>query len=62
MPHFPKDSGFTPKDTQSHAVTVKNRRKRYLDSHPEYYSADLELAGPPALFSPNAQLIICHFT
>ncbi|CAI7657926.1 unnamed protein product [Penicillium bialowiezense] len=46
MPHFPKDSGFTPKETQSHAVTVKNRRKRYLDSHPEYYSADLELADP----------------
>ncbi|CAG8221527.1 unnamed protein product [Penicillium olsonii] len=44
MPHFPKDSGFTPQP--SHAITVKNRRKRYLDLHPEYYSADLELADP----------------
>jgi hypothetical protein len=51
MPHFPKDSGFTDKDPN--AVVIKNRRKRYLDLHPEYYSAELELAGPPALFSPN---------
>lgn len=31
------------------SVVVKNRRKRYLDMHPEYFSADLELAGPLAL-------------
>ncbi|KAF7118796.1 hypothetical protein CNMCM5793_008421 [Aspergillus hiratsukae] len=30
----------------SPAVRVKNRRKRYLDMHPEYFSADLELAAP----------------
>ncbi|KAJ5804216.1 uncharacterized protein N7518_000519 [Penicillium psychrosexuale] len=48
MPHFPKDSGFTAKDVSSaqKAVTVKNRRKRYLDLHPEYFSAGLELADP----------------
>lgn len=27
------------------SVQVKNRRKRYLDQHPEYFSADLEMAG-----------------
>lgn len=32
------------------SILVKNRRKRYLDTHPEYFSADLELAGPLALF------------
>ncbi|KAJ5406232.1 hypothetical protein N7465_007516 [Penicillium sp. CMV-2018d] len=48
MPHFPKDSGFTFKDAPGvqKAVTVKNRRKRYLDLHPEYFSAGLELADP----------------
>lgn len=55
MPHFPKDSGFMASDSaKCHTLTVKNRRKRYLDLHPEYYSADLELAGPPALFFPSA--------
>ena len=43
------------------SIQVKNRRKRYLDTHPEYFSSGLELAGPlapllcvytqPALFS-----------
>ncbi|QSS53439.1 DUF2052 superfamily domain-containing protein [Histoplasma capsulatum var. duboisii H88] len=28
------------------SVQVKNRRKRYLDAHPEYFSAALELADP----------------
>ncbi|EED17606.1 conserved hypothetical protein [Talaromyces stipitatus ATCC 10500] len=28
------------------SVQVKNRRKRYLDQHPEYFSADLEMADP----------------
>ncbi|CAI7665820.1 unnamed protein product [Penicillium palitans] len=48
MPHFPKDSGFTVNDAPGaqKAVTVKNRRKRYLDLHPEYFSAGLELADP----------------
>ncbi|KAJ5836635.1 hypothetical protein N7447_002661 [Penicillium robsamsonii] len=48
MPHFPKDSGCMAKDSSSakKAVTIKNRRKRYLDLHPEYFSAGLELADP----------------
>ncbi|KAJ5958527.1 uncharacterized protein N7479_005677 [Penicillium vulpinum] len=48
MPHFPKDSGFPVKDAScaKKSVTVKNRRKRYLDLHPEYFSAALELADP----------------
>lgn len=53
MPHFPMNTGFKPEDTSSDAhhpsVRVKNRRKRYLDLHPEYFSGDLELAGPLAL-------------
>ncbi|OKL63950.1 hypothetical protein UA08_00674 [Talaromyces atroroseus] len=28
------------------SVQAKNRRKRYLDQHPEYFSADLEMADP----------------
>ncbi|KAJ5665474.1 uncharacterized protein N7477_007922 [Penicillium maclennaniae] len=49
MPHFPMNSGFNSSDASSSAlpsVQVKNRRKRYLDLHPEYFSADLELADP----------------
>ncbi len=31
-------------------IRIKNRRKRYLDLHPEYFtSANLELAGLPEL-------------
>lgn len=41
------------KSAQPSAETrVKNRRKRYLDLHPEYFSADLELAGRLALSFP----------
>jgi len=54
MPHFPMDTGFQPStempDEKHPSVQVKNRRKRYLDQHPEYFSAELELAGPLALF------------
>ncbi|KAJ5794898.1 hypothetical protein N7457_001497 [Penicillium paradoxum] len=47
MPHFPKDSGVMTKNASAQqAVTVKNRRKRYLDLTPEYFSAELELADP----------------
>lgn len=66
MPYFPMNTGKTESDTQNDAahgttsikrpvvppasVQVKNRRKRYLDKHPEYFSSpDLELAGPLAL-------------
>ncbi|KAF1985471.1 hypothetical protein K402DRAFT_334406 [Aulographum hederae CBS 113979] len=27
-------------------IVIKNRRKRYLDTHPEYFSSELELADP----------------
>jgi hypothetical protein len=56
MPYFPMGTGV---DSDSKAAMApsspstqlkRNRRKRYLDSHPEYFSADLELAGPLALF------------
>jgi hypothetical protein len=56
MPHFPMDTGFkssspeTSRDnTHQLSIHTKNRRKRYLDLHPEYFSAELELAGPRAL-------------
>ncbi|KZF22978.1 hypothetical protein L228DRAFT_140759 [Xylona heveae TC161] len=31
---------------RTHHIRVKNRRKHYLDEHPEYFSASLELADP----------------
>ncbi|KAH1279907.1 hypothetical protein KXX33_000619 [Aspergillus fumigatus] len=58
MPHFPKGTGFemdsdgaernikSSSVQPSPAMRVKNRRKRYLDMHPEYFSADLEVADP----------------
>ncbi|PYI08720.1 hypothetical protein BO78DRAFT_364043 [Aspergillus sclerotiicarbonarius CBS 121057] len=60
MPHFPMGTGVNPDadspqmeptttkraQSPSAATKVKNRRKRYLDMHPEYFSADLELADP----------------
>lgn len=63
MPHFPMRTGLETEidqhreDVKSESrssqpsveVRVKNRRKRYLDMHPEYFSADLELAGRLAL-------------
>jgi hypothetical protein len=32
-------------------IRVKNRRKRYLDLHPDYFGPQLELAGLTALCS-----------
>ncbi|KAJ9268346.1 hypothetical protein DTO212C5_5498 [Paecilomyces variotii] len=62
MPYFPMNTGkkiepeapkeALPEQRSGHttnppaSVIVKNRRKRYLDAHPEYFSADLELADP----------------
>ncbi|KAJ5176688.1 uncharacterized protein N7482_002565 [Penicillium canariense] len=52
MPHFPMSTEFQPiqdasSDVQHPPVNIKNRRKRYLDLHPEYFTAeDLELADP----------------
>lgn len=41
------DSVATPKmDSHAQRIRIKNRRKRYLDLHPEYFkSPELELAG-----------------
>lgn len=61
MPFFPMGTGIqndqisigedakAPSLVIPRATQIKNRRKRYLDLHPEYFSADLELAGPRAL-------------
>ncbi|PLB45854.1 hypothetical protein P170DRAFT_429032 [Aspergillus steynii IBT 23096] len=59
MPLFPEGTGLQaemgvqPDSTAAASIVspsremqVKNRRKRYLDAHPEYFSADLELADP----------------
>lgn len=64
MPYLPIGSGLNNEpDLQEDLIPrnrpamsspptrVKNRRKVYLDRHPEYFSADLELAGPLALSS-----------
>lgn len=54
MPFFPMSTGLSQQETTDAAsnqlkppvsVQAKNRRKRYLDQHPEYFSADLEMAG-----------------
>lgn len=41
------DSAATPEmDPHAQRIRIKNRRKRYLDLHPEYFkSPELELAG-----------------
>ncbi|KAL4901538.1 hypothetical protein BDW74DRAFT_84330 [Aspergillus multicolor] len=56
MPLFPMGTGIQNdqettdlkhnETSVSPATRTKNRRKRYLDLHPEYFSADLELADP----------------
>ncbi|KAL5343490.1 coiled-coil domain-containing protein-domain-containing protein [Aspergillus crustosus] len=58
MPLFPMGTGLdtdqlsmlkndaTKSSVISPAMRIKNRRKRYLDLHPEYFSAELELADP----------------
>lgn len=45
--------------SRSKRIQIKNRRKRYLDTHPEYFGASLELAGMPyaSLASSNRRLI-----
>lgn len=46
---FPQLSKRPSRSPSSEArITIKNRRKRYLDTHPEYSSSpSLELAGLP---------------
>lgn len=62
MPYFPVQTNPTtdpaslpsssPPDPQTadaaraHRIRIKNRRKRYLDMHPSYFSPALELADP----------------
>ncbi|KAL1971034.1 hypothetical protein VTN77DRAFT_2868 [Rasamsonia byssochlamydoides] len=47
-----KDAAASEKKSTTHelkppaSIQVKNRRKRYLEKHPEYFSADLEMADP----------------
>lgn len=46
----PTDSSTWPPHSRGPdaRITIKNRRKRYLDTHPEYFSSpSLELAGLP---------------
>jgi hypothetical protein len=41
-------------DARRARIRVKNRRKTYLDKHPEYFSSELELAGTyPTLRDPH---------
>lgn len=44
VPIVPAGSGSEP-SPEADRVRIKNRRKRYLDLHPEYYGPQLELAG-----------------
>lgn len=58
MPLFAEGTGIpirnqgndvSPEDQVPERVRVKNRRKTYLDKHPEYFGPQLELAGVPRL-------------
>ena len=49
----PAEDDSSRATTTSPSTLVRNRRKRFLDMHPEYFSADLELAGPLALSPAN---------
>jgi hypothetical protein len=65
MRDAPRNSASQTMSSPSHppvqppaSLKTKNRRKRYLDCHPEYFSADLELAGP-LCFCPCPCLPAC---
>lgn len=45
-------------DTLTH-IRVRNRRKRYLDLHPEYFGPSLELAGLSPPFCPSMDAPAC---
>jgi hypothetical protein len=55
MPLFAEGTGvpigsgeeLSQEDEAPSRVRVKNRRKTYLDKHPEYFGPQLELAGVP---------------
>ncbi len=40
-----QDAGAVRASSPPDTIRVKNRRKWYLDMHPEYFGANLELAG-----------------
>ena len=62
MPHFAAGTGIpirsinvgttsTPVSSEPQVpdrVRIKNRRKKYLDTHPDYFGPQLELAGAAA--------------
>lgn len=39
------DGSSSPPIHPPKSIQVKNRRKRYLELHPDYFSPELELAG-----------------
>lgn len=41
----PTQQSDKPAEHPPASVQVKNRRKRYLDVHPEYFGPDLEISG-----------------
>lgn len=45
--HLPRTSNMrvARSAAEIERIKIKNRRKRYLDLHPEYFGPDLELAG-----------------
>ena len=56
MPRFVEGTGVSLPDAQNadpsegqlpDRIRIKNRRKKYLDMHPEYFGPQLELAGLP---------------
>lgn len=42
----PKRAAAVAELARENRIRVKNRRKRYLETHPEYFNAELELANP----------------
>lgn len=50
-------------DSHTQRIRIKNRRKRYLDLHPEYFkSSELELAGRPAFTFSSLDLVADFLT
>ncbi|KAI9871601.1 MAG: hypothetical protein M1830_002703 [Pleopsidium flavum] len=46
MVEFPLMAAPPPRSQMLQRIRIKNRRKRYLDIHPEYFSPSLELGAP----------------
>ena len=45
QPRLPQSQPEKPAERAPASLQVKNRRKRYLDAHPEYFGSNLEMAG-----------------